>query len=297
MIKKYKEKTKIETEQPQRIFSILDRDVICLHRTDFLPHFTKTTLHNHDGYEFLLYLSGNTNYYVESEGKKLEYGELILTAPYTFHGIDTQTDQTYERIIINIKEAYFKGLCSEKTDLASCFNGISSNKINSYILNKNEIQEFSDIAARLQHELDNPGYGSDILVPALLVQLLVMINKKTSNDSIPTYQSIIPRIVADTISYVNNHLGCDLSLNTLSSHLYHNGDYISRCFKNTMGTTLQQFIIAKRIVLAQQYLREGYTVVDTCFLSGFSDYSNFSRCFSKHVGMSPTRYRKENKFN
>lgn len=289
-----KEKNNIGTEQPQKIFSILDRDVICLHRTDVLPYFAKTTLHNHDGYEILLCLCGKSNYYVESEGKKLEYGELILTAPYTFHGTDTQIDQIYERIIINIKEAYFKGLCSERTNLASCFNRISPNKINSYILSPNEIREFSDIAAHLQHEIENPGYGSDILVPALLVQLLVMVNKKASYNSIPTYQSIMPQIVADTISYVNNHLDGDLSLNTLSLHLYHNGDYISRCFKNTMGTTLQQFIIAKRIVLAQQYLREGTSVSDTCFQSGFSDYSNFSRCFSKHTGMSPKQYQKRN---
>lgn len=289
-----KEKKYLEIEHPQKIFSILEQDVICLHRTDILPHFAKATLHNHDGYEILLYLGGNTSYYVESEGKKLEYGEIILTVPYAFHCADAQNDTTYERIIINIKEAYFNSLCSDKTNLASCFNRISSDKINSYILNPNDIRQFSGIAARLQHEIDRPGYGSDILVPALLTQILVMINKKTPYNSILPYQSIMPQIVADTISYVNNNLDGDLSLNTLSLHLYHNGDYISRCFKNTMGTTLQQFIIAKRIVLAQQYLREGASVSDACFQSGFSDYSNFSRCFSKHTGMSPKQYQKRN---
>lgn len=287
-----KRKTSNKTEKKyQKIFSILDRDVLCMHRYDDLLHTATAPLHNHDGYEILLFLQGETNYYVESGGKKLEYGEVILTTPYAFHCAIAQPGKTYERILINIKDSYLNTLCSKNTDLAFCFKRLSANMLNSCVLTESEIHDFIETAHKLQHEIDCPGYGSDLLIPALLTQILVFLNQKTMDNPLSARQNFMPKIVADTINYVNGNFQDDISLASVASNLHHNGNYISRRFKEVTGTTLQQFIIAKRITMAQKYLREGSPVNDACFMSGFSNYANFSRCFSKHIGMSPKQYQ------
>lgn len=104
---------------------------------------------------------------------------------------------------------------------------------------------------------------------------------------------LMPGMIAHAISYINENLSGDLSLPAIVRQLHHNVDYISRCFKAVTGTTLQQFIITKRITLAQQYLRKGNPLCDACYLSGFGNYSHFSRCFTEHTGMSPKQYQKQ----
>ena len=100
---------------------------------------------------------------------------------------------------------------------------------------------------------------------------------------------LMPGMIARAISYINENL----SLPAIARQLHHNVDYVSRYIKAVTGTTLQQFIIAKRITLAQQYLRKGNPLCDACYLSGFGNYSHFSRCFTEHTGMSPKQYQKQ----
>lgn len=101
----------------------------------------------------------------------------------------------------------------------------------------------------------------------------------------------MPRLVSGTIAYIEQHLTEEITLDILAEHFHHNGTYMSRCFKNITGISLHQYIIRKRISLAKKYLNEGCSPIDACYLSGFNDYSNFSRTFTKHVGESPKKFQ------
>lgn len=279
------------------IFSILDNDVICQHKLETLPQFPDITFHNHDGYEIFLFLEGDTDYYVEGSGKHLEKGDLILTAPYVFHSSDSRYTRTYERIVINIKDSYMKTLCSHVTDLSLCFSKASHNRMNLIKLSEEEIKLFTLLTTELESNLSATSFGSELMIPALLTQILVMLNKKTlADDSHIIFTSVMPKIVKDTISYINEHITEAVSLSDLSRNIHHNADYISRCFKSVTGVSVQQFIIEKRCSLAKKYLSEGISPCDACFLSGFNNYSNFSRTFSKYTGMSPKQYQRLNAF-
>ena len=278
-----------------RLFYPLGADIVCVRRSGPLHYQPACPLHNHDGYEILLILDGEANYYVESEGYILGAGELILNPAYSFHCANTEGLDSFDRIILNFKESYLKKLCTEQTDLHTCFERIPESKLNHLHLESDEVHLLSRLTKRLAQTLENPGYGADLLTASLMIQILLFLNQKALDFPVSDEpESILPKIVSDTIDYINEHLSDDLSMTVLSAQLNHSSDYIGRRFRKVMGTTLQQFIIAKRITLAQKYLREGRTVTDACMLSGFSDYSNFSRCFSKHVGLSPREYQKRN---
>lgn len=57
------------------------------------------------------------------------------------------------------------------------------------------------------------------------------------------------------------------------------------------GLTIQQYLLNKRIGLAQKYLKEGRFLTDVCWMSGFNNYSHFARTFSQQVGVSPKKYQ------
>ena len=106
---------------------------------------------------------------------------------------------------------------------------------------------------------------------------------------------IMPDFLAETFSYIEDHLCEEITLKQLAEHVHHNGTYLSRCFKKLSGASLTQYILAKRIALAQKLLREGCSPNDACFQSGFNNYSNFSRTFSKQAGCSPRQYQSLNR--
>lgn len=257
-------------QQYKKIFSILNEDVICRHKDDELPYYEEITFHNHNGYEIYLFLCGNANYYTENGAKHLERGDLILTPPYAFHYSEAKSSEKYERVFINIKESLLKKIGNDSIDLSACFSRFSSDALN------------------IIHEL---------LIPALLIQILVMINKKTISNRSTPYPSIMPNLVQNTIHYINGHLTEDLSLQKISDQLHHNRDYINRCFKSATGIPIHQFIISKRIIHAQEYLRAGTPPSYACYMAGFNNYANFSRTFSKYTGISPKQYQLQQKFS
>ena len=66
-----------------------------------------------------------------------------------------------------------------------------------------------------------------------------------------------------------------------------------RTFKETYGETPNEFLISLRIKKAKQLLiTENYSVSEVCERVGYSSLGSFSSLFLKHVGVSPTSYRR-----
>lgn len=273
------------------LFDALNDNIFCNHK---IVTYKGTFYHYHDAYELFLLLNGNVNYYIESLEMQIERGSLILINPYVFHCRGSYKGNFYERIVINIKEPYIKTTSSEKTNMADCFFSHPSSKSSLLKLNEQQITEFIIIAQRLSKEIESNEYGSDILVDSYMKQILVMVNRISKNQKIDCVTNLMPSLVSNVIAYIEENITEEISLDILSDCFHYNGTYLSRCFKNITGITLQQYIIQKRITLAKKYLFEGYSSKDACFLSGFNDYSNFSRTFKKQTGLSPKEFISQN---
>ena len=68
--------------------------------------------------------------------------------------------------------------------------------------------------------------------------------------------------------------------------------YLSRLFKQSTGSGVQDYIITTRINQAKKFLKEGYTVQEASRQSGYQDVFNFSKAFKKKTGLSPSAYQK-----
>lgn len=75
-------------------------------------------------------------------------------------------------------------------------------------------------------------------------------------------------------------------------------EYMRHCFKEEIGRTPLEYLTVIRLEQAKRYLTASrfYSVSDIAFLCGFSDAYYFSRCFKKHIGVSPYKYRKSNSY-
>lgn len=250
----------------------------------------KFPYHRHDAYEIYLFLSGNTNMYLEHTCYQLKRGDLIIINPEELHRSVTLDDTPYERIGINIKKTALKRLSSQRTNLLKCFESHPLGENNLTHLNDEQLNYILTLNSYLSDALHSDAYGHDILFDTYLAQLLVFINTLYHTTSINS-NSIMPNLVRDTMLYVKNHVTEDITLEDLSNRFNYHGTYISYLFKQHTGLTLRSYIIDQKIALAKRLLSEGKSVSMACEISGFNDYSNFIRTFTKMVGISPGKYK------
>ncbi len=275
-------------------FIMLDRDLECGCRNISSPIIRKPILHSHDGYEMLLFLGGEVEFYTEGESKILERGDCFCIKPYDFHHVRLISPDVYDRVVINFRETVLQRISSEATNLGRCFQKGTSGKLHFFHVEEEMIQSFFTKAKELQESLENKNFGSDVFSYSLLAQILVLANRCMDIHVPQNCVGTMPQLVSDTFAYIEQHLTEELSLAVLEKQLQYSGTYISRCFRRTMGISLQQYIIAKRLTLAQQYLQQGISPCDVCFLTGFNNYSNFSRTFQQYMSISPKKYQVRN---
>lgn len=86
----------------------------------------------------------------------------------------------------------------------------------------------------------------------------------------------------------------NLNLKALSKDLSLNPNYISREFSKYFDSmSFGEYIRKLRVDKALDYLHKGgYSQAEIAYLTGFSDQSHFIRVFKKHIGMTPTTYKR-----
>jgi AraC-like DNA-binding protein len=94
-------------------------------------------------------------------------------------------------------------------------------------------------------------------------------------------------------SYVHRFLDKKITLDEVASHCGMSKSHFSRTFRSEYGLTFQEFIIQQRIAKAVELLKNTQLqVTQIAYAVGFSDLSNFSRMFQRHVGIHSSLYRK-----
>lgn len=99
-------------------------------------------------------------------------------------------------------------------------------------------------------------------------------------------------VIEEIVTYINNNIHAQLSLNDLSGRAGLSPFYFTRLFKKETGYTPHEYIILSRINVAKFYLKSSTSSIkDICFSSGFSSESSFCSTFRKVCGMTPSEYR------
>lgn len=108
--------------------------------------------------------------------------------------------------------------------------------------------------------------------------------------------SVKKAFFSEIVDYVDDHLHQPLSTKNLARHFGYSESYFCRRFKIATGLPLLRYIQIQRLEKAQHILSEGRHSIGTVAAKcGFSDISNFSRCFHAHYGITPSDFVRANK--
>ncbi len=88
----------------------------------------------------------------------------------------------------------------------------------------------------------------------------------------------------------------DLTREAVAKHVFLNPDYLDRLFKKETGYSVTEFIVSKRMRLAQDLLaKTNLPVGSIASQAGYTNLAHFSRRFKQVVGMNPKDYRSSHK--
>lgn len=97
------------------------------------------------------------------------------------------------------------------------------------------------------------------------------------------------RLAAD---YIDEHLSEDLDAGSIAAAAGLSKYHFGKAFKESSGTTLHRYVLARRMHRAQRLLSTSdLSLAEVAAASGFSDQSHLTVLFSRRFGVSPRIYR------
>jgi AraC-like DNA-binding protein len=94
--------------------------------------------------------------------------------------------------------------------------------------------------------------------------------------------------INDSRNYIDTHFLEDITLQLLAEEAKISSYHFIRLFKKTFGLSPYQYILKKRLSFADELLKEGSSVTETAYLTGFADIASFSKSYKKQYGVAPT---------
>ena len=132
---------------------------------------------------------------------------------------------------------------------------------------------------------------TDILTAQQLVNILTTICMESAEKDNP--DSILSDKLRNILSYLDENYTKDISLDQLAEQFFISKYYLSREFKKEFGTTIIQYILAKKITNAKELLRySNASIEDIAQLCGIDDASYFNKVFKKMEGCTASEYRR-----
>lgn len=245
--------------------------------------------HYHEFDKIVLLLAGRVDYAVESVTYALRPWDILLVKHHVIHKALIDKSVPYERIILYLDGGYFERLLPD-AGLMNSFE--QADRSGEYRLVPDE-QQRAALERTLQAYEQAAGdgqFGAQTLCDSYILQLLVLIGRM---NAVPRReeQRFDPKI-RQTLSFINENLGRELSVDTLAERVYLSRYHFMRLFKAETGSTVHAYVRQKRLLYAARLIREGTNANQAAEAAGFSDYSTFHRAFRSSFGVSPGQLKK-----
>lgn len=241
--------------------------------------------HTHNKlWELTIAVDGEGTVFTDKKSEKIYKGDIHLSCPFETHSISSDRNSPLKFLFLAF-DTKNEALEGELLKIRQSFETRSRSVKNDTVIEQIEL---------LINELSMPMqlFHSDFCY-ALLMQIVVLtlraydeklsVRKKISKNDEFCYQ---------IMSYVNTHITEMQSLSELSKVFNYNYYYISKLFNKTIGQTLSEYYLGRRLDTAKTMLEQGYSCSVVAETLNYSQIYAFSKAFKKRFGVSPTEYKR-----
>ena len=252
----------------------------------------KFEYHHHDFSKIVILIDADLTYYIEGKAYILKPWDILFVNKNEIHKPVVNPNKYYERIVIWLNPDFMAKYAQGNNNLLKCFEVAIKNNYNLLRLNMKSIDIIKNLIQDIQNCNNSNEFGSEILKESLFVQLMVLMNRlflnSDKNRDIEDIQ--YDKTIEGVLNYINSNLENDLSIDTIASEFFISKYYLMRKFKNQIGSSIHNYVVQKRLILARSLISDGLSMSSVCSRCGFNDYSSFVRAFKKVYGVSPSNY-------
>lgn len=235
-------------------------------------------LHCHNEFELYYLMGGDVEYLVEGCEYRMKSDSMLLIGANIFHGVKVNSTKPYHRTSIHffadmLDPVERELLLTPFRQPQICYFQVDRYRLNEFVQSVLECRE-------MERPLQDIALKSRVI--ALLTQIYAMYHAGYASTTKSDQQ------VQQIIALLNESLSAPISLEHLAKQFFISKNHLNTIFRKATGTTVGNYIIHKRVALAQKYIQEGKPAAEAASAAGFQDYSNFYRAYRKIVGTSPS---------
>ncbi|HIS47835.1 MAG TPA: AraC family transcriptional regulator [Candidatus Scybalocola faecigallinarum] len=249
--------------------------------------------HEHGFYELYFFLEGSVEMTIGGKCFRVHPGDIVLIPPGIRHFpsfIDPKTP--YRRFVLWIHKDYYEKCFAHEQALAYLFERDPKGQTPVLTVDPVIFNDLQNKLFQMIREKNEERFGKALSLSLMLQSVLLSISRSVyekENGDCAGPVTLRARIC----TYVEEHLREPLTLEDIAGFFAMNKYYISHIFKESMGISLHQYIIQRRIEACKNALLTQKSLEEIAELFGFANYSSFFRLFKKTYGMSPKEYREE----
>ena len=245
-------------------------------------------MHLHKEYEFLYIPSGRLKCVTTDGEYILEAGDVLFVNSYVPHSTYAETDDTFTTMVqFNSPIVSDSSLHYITRFLKFC--DTPAHVFKSGRIETEEIRTCMNIITQ-EHKNHSP-FWHDYVNANIFMLIAILRRYGILSDFTHNQKNEINKILP-AIEYMNKNFAHQITTAELSSTLSFNESYFCRLFKNIIGTTATEYLNFVRVCKAETMLKNGASISDASYKSGFSSLSYFNRIFKKYKHYTPSEFRK-----
>lgn len=256
---------------------------------------TRLPLH-YDGDVTLVYFrQGGGSVRIEGRYYPVETGDLILLNPRELHCFTFQAG-LQDRLVLYLKEDIIRNFQCPDPGFFDIFyhrSGSPGNHIPAAMAEACGIQTLMDQILSLTCE--ESGWN-EILAICRIVELVAIIGR-LHRESTEKEPPVVHEngTVSQILRYINENLLSIPDTDQIARHFFRDKAYLCRLFKQHVGASLWNYVIFRRLLYSNDLIREGASIEEACYQSGFQNYSNYFRLYKKYFGVSPSEFHRRSR--
>lgn len=253
-----------------------------------IPPFGEHHLHTHEMCEIHCVLRGKGSYVIEGAAHKIENGKIFLMRPGEFHKRGLGQKNVHDCLSLHFNPSIIDEMDPDRTLLDMFYKRPLGMK-NVYSRQAVAGSGIYELFEKMDKYSGND-YVGKVNMKTLLISVLFEL-KNLYLSSLYDENSDKDNNIQKIIEYINSNLSEELSVGHLCDRFFMSRAQLNRKFKALTGSSVWDYIVAKRLMLAKQYISEGMGTVEAADMSGFGDYSTFYRAYVKRYNSKPSQIK------
>lgn len=244
-------------------------------------------LHYHNEFELLVATKGTLSVQIEENSYQLSEGEGLFINSGLLHIITANADEDHGFIAIVFD---FTIICNEyDSAFGKYIHPLMNGTLKVPVRLTTELCSFVHSICSIY---ESSSFGFELYIKQSLIQIFYLLVRNSMTTTLPI-QNTKSIMIKNVLDYIEKKYSEQISLQDMADYAHISKEYLCRIFRAMSDSSPIEYLNRYRIRQSTKLLintnREISDISTSC---GFNNSSYFNKLFLRHIGCTPTEYRK-----